>query len=44
MPKLMPFDGQNENSVVVQDNCTIHHLIEITDTLCDAGVIVHYLP
>ena len=42
--KLMPFDGQNENSVVVQDNCTIHHVNEITDTLNDAGVIVHYLP
>ena len=40
----MPFDGQNENSVVVQDNCTIHHVNEITDTLNDAEVIVHYLP
>ena len=44
LPKLMPFDGQNEHYVVVQDNCAIHHVQEITDALCDAGVIVQYLP
>ena len=25
----MPFNGENENSVVVQDNCAIHHVKEI---------------
>ena len=40
----MPFDGQNDCCVVIQDNCTIHHVNEVTDTLHDAGVIVHYLP
>ena len=44
IPKLMQFDGQNENSVVFQDNRTIHHMNEITDTLNNAGIIVHYLP
>ena len=44
LPKLMPFDGQNEHCVVVQDNCAIHHVQEVTDTLHDAGVIAQYLP
>ena len=25
LPHLMPFDGQNPNSVVVMDNASIHH-------------------
>lgn len=44
LPKLMPFNGHNEHSVIVQDNCAIHHVREVSDILHDAGVIVHYLP
>ena len=40
----MPFDGQSEHCVVVQDNCAIHHVQEVNDALNDAGVIVQYLP
>ena len=37
-------DRQNKYCVVVQDNCTIHYVQEVTDTLHDAGINVQYLP
>ena len=44
LPKLMNFNGHNEHSVIVQDNCAIHHVYEVTTVLQDTGAIVHYLP
>ncbi len=32
------------NSVVVLDNCSIHHVREADEVLQDAGVIIQYLP
>ena len=29
LPHLMPFDGKNPHSVIVMDNCSIHHVSEI---------------
>ena len=40
----MPFDGTNPHSVVVLDNCSIHHCADVEATLRDIGVLVHYLP
>ena len=43
----MPFDGKNPHSVVVSiyvDNCSIHHITEVTSTLQDVSVLVHTLP
>ena len=39
----MPFNGTNPHSVVVVDNCSIHHCDEVLTTLRDIGVIVHFL-
>ena len=44
LPKLMPFNGTNDNSVLIMDNCSIHHTGEVEDVLYDAGVITHFLP
>ena len=44
LPHLMPFDGKNPHSVVVLDNCSIHHITEVTSILQEVGVLVHYLP
>ena len=44
MPHLMPFDGFNPHSVVVLDNCAIHHVCEVQTMLEQVGVLVHYLP
>ena len=26
LPTLMPFDGLNPNSIVILDNCSVHHV------------------
>ena len=44
IPQLMPFNGINPHSVVVMDNCSIHHCAEVVTTLRDVGVLVHFLP
>ena len=40
----MPFDGENRNSVLIFDNCSVHHVNEVDPALSDCGVITHYLP
>ena len=44
LPHLMPFDGINPHSVVVLDNCVIHHTAEVKSMLEGIGVLVHFLP
>jgi len=40
----MPFDGVNKNSVIIMDNCSIHHTKEVVDAIEDTGAILHFLP
>ena len=44
LPYLMPFNGVNPHSVVVLDNCSIHHVAEITPSIEDVGALVHFVP
>jgi len=44
LPHLMPFNGENPHSVVIMDNCSIHHIDEIVSMIQDVGAIVHFLP
>ena len=44
LPYLMPFNGVNPHSVVVLDNCSIHHVESITSMIEEVGVLVHFLP
>lgn len=44
LPHLMPFNGINPHSVVILDNCSIHHTPFITRMIEDAGSLVHFLP
>ena len=44
IPHLCPFDGHSSRSVVVLDNCSIHHWTEVIASLRDIGVMVHFLP
>ena len=44
IPHLCPFDGYSSNSVVVLDNCSIHHCTKVVTSLRDIGVMVHFLP
>lgn len=43
-PQLMPFNGVNPHSIVILDNCSIHHVEEITSMIEEVGALVHFLP
>ena len=44
LPNLMPFNGENPHSVVIMDNCSIHHIDEIVPMIQEVGALVHFLP
>ena len=44
LPQLQPFNGTNPSSVVVMDNCTIHHVPDIVQMIEEVGAVVHFLP
>jgi len=44
IPEMLPFDGFNAKSIVIMDNCSIHHVQEVKDLFSDAGILVLYLP
>lgn len=44
LPQLMPYNGINPHSVVIMDNCSIHHVPEVVKSIQDVGALVHFLP
>ena len=44
LPCLLPFDGINPHSVVIMDNCSIHHVSGIVQMIEEVGSVVHFLP
>ena len=44
LPTLMPFNGQNPNSIVILDNCSIHHVSRVASMIIQVGALVHFLP
>ena len=44
LPLLQPFDGVNPHSVVIMDNCSIHHVNEVVKMIEEVGAIVQFLP
>ena len=42
--EMIPFDGENPNSIAVLDNCSIHHVQKVTQLFKDAGILVLFLP
>ena len=44
LPHLMPFDGHNPHSVVIMDNCAIHHVSGIREMIEEVGALLLYLP
>ncbi len=42
----MPYNGVNPHSVVILDNCSIHHnyVEDILSMIEDVGAIVHFSP
>lgn len=41
---LLAFNGQNPHSVVVLDNCAIHHVEQTIRMIQEVGALVHFLP
>ena len=44
LPQLMPFNGVNARSVVIMDNCSIHHTSKSLELIQSTGALVHFLP
>jgi len=44
IPHMLPYDGTNEKSIAVLDNCSIHHTTEVATLFRSAGIVVLYLP
>ena len=44
IPHLQPFNDINSNSVVVMDNCAIHHVPGIAQVIGESGALLHFLP
>jgi len=44
IPQMTSFDGSDAPSVIIMDNCSIHHTSEVRSFLNDVGVPVLYLP
>ena len=44
LPTLMPFNGQNPNSIVILDNCSVHHVSGVASMITQVGALVHFLP
>ena len=44
LPHLMTFDGTNPHSVLVMDNCSIHHVDAVVKMVHEVGALIHFLP
>ena len=44
IPSMLPFNGSNPHSILVMDNCSIHHVQIVVNLLKDAGILVLFLP
>ena len=40
----MPFDGYNPHSIVIMDNCSIHHVLGIKEMIEETGALLLFLP
>ena len=44
LPHLMTFNGANPHSVLIMDNCSIHHVDAVVKMVHEVGALVHFLP
>lgn len=42
IPNMQPYP--NPNSILIMDNCSIHHVDYVQDFIRDSGILVLYLP
>lgn len=44
VPQMHQFDGTSSRSVLVMDNCAIHHIAKAQEILVSAGILTIFLP
>lgn len=44
IPRMHTFDGLSPKSIVIMDNCSIHHVEEIKELFNAVGIVVFFLP
>ena len=44
IPQMRQFDGSNPRSIVIMDNCSVHHVLEVKDLFRNVGIPVFFLP
>ena len=44
IPNMQQFDGVSGRSIVILDNCSIHHVPEVLEHFREAGIVVVFLP
>ncbi len=44
LPMMRPFNGVNSHSILIMNNCSFHHIVEVKDLLRSAGIVVLFLP
>ncbi len=44
LPILMPFNGVNTHSVVVMDNCSVHHVERVVEMINSVGALIRFVP
>ena len=44
IPEMLPFDGTSPRSIAIMDNCSIHHMQDVSDLFTDAGILQIFLP
>lgn len=42
IPNMQPFPAMN--SILIMDNCSIHHVQQVKDLMTSVGILVHFLP
>lgn len=42
IPEMEPFNGSPKKSILIMDNCSIHHIQQVQDLLNDAGILVFF--
>lgn len=44
IPQMNPFDGSSPKSIVIMDNCAVHHVLEVKQLFDAVGIPVFFLP
>ena len=44
LPMMQPFDGSSPNSILIMDNCSIHHISKVKERAQQSGIVLLFLP